>query len=85
MALLGIAVLVLGFVLRANPLLIVVAAALVTGMAAAWAPGADVATVLQAGTHTLAAFGKADYKITDLMVAIASTSTFRTRKAPDLQ
>jgi hypothetical protein len=36
-------------------------------------------------TEALAAFAKADYKITDLMVAIASTSAFRTRQAPDLQ
>jgi uncharacterized membrane protein len=59
MSLLGIAVLVLGFVLRANPLLIVLAAALVTGMAAAWAPGASAATLVQAATGTLAAFGRA--------------------------
>jgi uncharacterized membrane protein len=59
MPLLGIAVLVLGFVLRANPLLIVLASALVTGVAAAWTPGADAATLLHALTGTLAAFGKA--------------------------
>jgi len=59
MSLLGIAVLVVGFVLRANPLLIVLAAALVTGMAAAWTPGADLGTLLHAATGTLAAFGKA--------------------------
>jgi uncharacterized membrane protein len=59
MALLGIAVLVLGFVLRANPLLIVMASALVTGLAAAWTPGADSATLLHGLTGTLAAFGKA--------------------------
>src|SRR5262249_29914284 len=58
-SLLGMAVLVLGFVMRANPLLIVLAAALVTGMAAAWTPGADAATMLHAATHTLATFGKA--------------------------
>ena len=59
MSLLGIAVLVAGFVLRANPLLIVIAAALVTGVAAAWTPGADLATLGHAATDTLAAFGKA--------------------------
>ncbi|MBK7368222.1 MAG: DUF969 domain-containing protein [Candidatus Eisenbacteria bacterium] len=59
MSLLGIAVLVLGFVLRANPLLIVLASAIVTGLAAAWSPGADASTYVQAGTGTLAAFGKA--------------------------
>ena len=59
MTLLGIAVLVLGFVLRANPLLIVLAAAIVTGLAAAWTPGADAGTLAHAGAATLAAFGKA--------------------------
>ncbi|MFN8588271.1 MAG: DUF969 domain-containing protein [Candidatus Eisenbacteria bacterium] len=59
MSLLGIVVLVLGFVLRANPLLIVVAAALVTGVAAAWSPQADAATLAHALDGTLAAFGKA--------------------------
>jgi uncharacterized membrane protein len=59
MSLLGLAVLVLGFVLRANPLLIVLAAALVTGMAAAWTPGASLGTLAHAATGTLAAFGKA--------------------------
>jgi uncharacterized membrane protein len=59
MPLLGIMVLVLGFVLRANPLLTVLGAALVTGMAAAWAPGASVGMLAEAARDTLAAFGKA--------------------------
>jgi uncharacterized membrane protein len=59
MSLLGIAVLVIGFVLRANPLLIVLAAALVTGMAVAWTPGADAGTLGHAAVATLAAFGRA--------------------------
>ena len=59
MSLFGIAVLVLGFVLRANPLLIVLSAALVTGVAGAWTPGADVATLAHAAADTLAAFGRA--------------------------
>ncbi len=59
MSLLGIAVLVVGFVLRANPLLIVLAAALVTGLAAAWTPGAGPATLLHAARDTLASFGHA--------------------------
>ena len=59
MSLLGIAVLVLGFVVRANPLLIVLAAAIVTGVAAAWAPGTDSRTLVHAAITTLAAFGKA--------------------------
>jgi uncharacterized membrane protein len=59
MSLLGIAVLVLGFVVRANPLLIVLAAAIVTGVAAAGAPGASAGTLAHAAITTLAAFGKA--------------------------
>ncbi|HUK62960.1 MAG TPA: DUF969 domain-containing protein [Dongiaceae bacterium] len=59
MALLGIVVLVVGFVLRANPLLIVLAAALVSGVAAAWAPGASPSTLGHAAVTTLASFGKA--------------------------
>jgi hypothetical protein len=41
----------------------------------------DEATI----TEALAAFAKNDYKITDLMVALATTPGFRTRKAPELQ
>jgi uncharacterized membrane protein len=59
MSLLGLAVLVVGFALRANPLLHVFAAALVTGMAAAWAPGANLGTLGAAATATLAGFGRA--------------------------
>jgi len=59
LVLLGIAVVVFGFVVRANPLLVVVAAALVTGLAAAWTPEADFAVMWQAAVSTLEAFGKA--------------------------
>jgi len=59
LVLLGIGVVVLGFVLRANPLLVVMAAALVTGLAAAWAPGADIGAMGAALVATLGAFGKA--------------------------
>jgi len=59
LVLLGIAVVVLGFVLRANPLLVVMAAALTTGLAAAWTPEADLQTMYVAARDTLAAFGKA--------------------------
>ncbi|MEZ5959118.1 MAG: DUF969 domain-containing protein [Hyphomonadaceae bacterium] len=59
LVLLGIGVVVLGFVLRANPLLVVMAAALTTGLAAAWTPEAEFAIYLAAATDTLAAFGKA--------------------------
>lgn len=59
LVLLGIGVVVLGFVLRANPLLVVMAAALTTGLAAAWTPAADLQTMYVAGMATLSAFGKA--------------------------
>jgi len=59
LVLLGIGVVVLGFVLRANPLLVVMAAVLTTGLAAAWTPEADLAIYVAAGRDTLAAFGKA--------------------------
>ena len=59
LVLLGIGVVVLGFVLRANPLLVVMAAALTTGLAAAWTPGADLAAMASAAVATVAAFGKA--------------------------
>lgn len=59
LVLLGIGVVVLGFVLRANPLLVVMAAALTTGLAAAWTPDADIQLMYQAALDTLAAFGKA--------------------------
>ena len=59
LVLLGIGVVVLGFVARANPLLVVMAAALTTGLAAAWTPGVTPETMWAAVLHTLAAFGKA--------------------------
>ncbi|MFT3724309.1 MAG: DUF969 domain-containing protein [Hyphomonadaceae bacterium] len=59
LVLLGIAVVVFGFIVRANPLLVVMAAAIVTGLAAAWTPAADLAVMWQAGIDTLALFGKA--------------------------
>jgi uncharacterized membrane protein len=59
LVLLGIAVVVFGFIVRANPLLVVMAAALVTGLSAAWTPDADMATMTQAAMGTLESFGKA--------------------------
>lgn len=59
LVLLGIGVVVLGFVLRANPLLVVMAAALTTGLAAAWTPAADVQVMYSATLSTLGSFGKA--------------------------
>jgi uncharacterized membrane protein len=59
LVLLGIAVVVFGFIVRANPLLVVMGAALTTGLAAAWTPEAELVTYYVAGRDTLAAFGKA--------------------------
>lgn len=59
LVLLGIGVVVLGFVLRANPLLVVMAAAMTTGLAAAWTPVADAQIMYSAARDTLAGFGKA--------------------------
>ncbi|HVY89242.1 MAG TPA: DUF969 domain-containing protein [Hyphomonadaceae bacterium] len=59
LVLLGIGVVVLGFVVRANPLLVVMAAAITTGLAAAWTPNADLAVMWNAALTTLATFGKA--------------------------
>ena len=62
--LLGIVVLVAGFVARLNPLAVILVAAVVTGTAAAVAPGVGVGELAQAAIDTLAAFGKAfnDYR-----------------------
>ncbi|MBL8542235.1 MAG: DUF969 domain-containing protein [Hyphomonadaceae bacterium] len=59
LVLLGIGVVILGFVLRANPLLVVMAAALTTGLAAAWTPQADLQAMTDAALSTLSAFGRA--------------------------
>jgi len=59
LVLLGIAVVVFGFIVRANPLLVVMAAALTTGLAAAWTPEATLAAYYAAAEQTLAQFGKA--------------------------
>jgi len=62
--LLGIAVLVGGFVARLNPLAVILAAAVVTGVAATFAPGVSPAALWTAALDTIAAFGKAfnDYR-----------------------
>jgi uncharacterized membrane protein len=59
LVLLGIAVVVAGFILRINPLLVILAAALTTGVLAAVGPGVGAGELWQAGIATLAAFGKA--------------------------
>ncbi len=62
--LLGIAVLVGGFVARLNPLAVILAAAVLTGVAAAIAPGVGPVALWTAALDTIAAFGKAfnDYR-----------------------
>lgn len=62
--LLGIAVLVGGFVARLNPLAVILAAAVVTGVAAAIAPGVGLPDLWAAALDTIATFGKAfnDYR-----------------------
>ena len=59
LVLLGILVVVAGFVARINPLLVILAAAIVTGVCAAIAPGVSLAALFQAGVATLTAFGDA--------------------------
>jgi uncharacterized membrane protein len=59
LVLLGIAVVVLGFIARINPLLVILLAAIVTGVAAAVAPGVDIRALGLAAVNTLAAFGDA--------------------------
>ncbi|MGZ9101049.1 MAG: 5-oxoproline transporter, DUF969 family subunit, partial [Brevundimonas sp.] len=59
LVLLGIAVVVLGFIARINPLLVILLAAIVTGVAAVVAPGVDARALGQAAIDTLAAFGDA--------------------------
>ncbi len=59
LVLFGILVVVVGFVARINPLLVILAAAIVTGVTAAMAPGIGLAALFHAAIATLAAFGKA--------------------------
>jgi uncharacterized membrane protein len=57
--LLGVLAVVVGFAARLNPLLVVVIAALVTGVAALVAPGVTPGVLWQAAVDTLAVLGKA--------------------------
>ena len=59
LVLLGIGVVVAGFVARINPLLVILAAAIVTGVCAAVAPGVSLPALWQAAVATLSAFGDA--------------------------
>ncbi|MDP3738858.1 MAG: DUF969 family protein [Hyphomonadaceae bacterium] len=81
--LLGIGVVVFGFVVRANPLLVVMAAAIVTGLAAAWTPGVDLATMWSVGVATLARFGKAFQIPTAIPLLIANIILMRFLAFPE--
>lgn len=59
LVLLGIAVVVAGFVARINPLVVILVAALTTGVLAAVAPGVDARALLAAGIDTISRFGEA--------------------------
>ena len=59
LVLLGILVVVAGFLARINPLLVILAAAIVTGICAVIAPGVSLSALWQAAVATLAAFGDA--------------------------
>jgi uncharacterized membrane protein len=57
--LIGIGIVVLGFAVRANPLLVVMSAAITTGLAAAWTPNANTEVMAAALSATLGSFGRA--------------------------
>lgn len=59
LVLLGILVVVAGFIARINPLLVILAAAIVTGVLAAVSPGVDARALFDAGVATLTRFGEA--------------------------
>ena len=59
LVLLGIAVVVVGFVARINPLVVILVAALTTGVLAAVGPGVDGGALLGAGIDTISRFGEA--------------------------
>ena len=59
LVLLGIAVVVLGFVARINPLVVILAAAIATGVMAAVGPGMDARALLTAAIDTISQFGEA--------------------------
>ncbi|PZO02368.1 MAG: DUF969 domain-containing protein [Alphaproteobacteria bacterium] len=59
LVLFGIGVVVLGFIARINPLIVILVAAITTGVLAAVVPGVDGRTLLTAGIDTIARFGEA--------------------------
>ena len=59
LVLLGIAVVVTGFVARINPLVVILVAAITTGVLAAVGPAVDAPALLAAGVDTISRFGEA--------------------------
>ncbi|MFA4940001.1 DUF969 domain-containing protein [Brevundimonas sp.] len=59
LVLIGIAVVVVGFVARINPLVVILVAAITTGVLAAVGPGVDARALLTAGIDTISRFGEA--------------------------
>ncbi len=59
LVLIGIAVVVAGFVARINPLVVILIAAITTGVLAAVGPGVDARALLMAGLDTISRFGQA--------------------------
>ncbi|VXB60774.1 DUF969 domain-containing protein [Brevundimonas sp. G8] len=59
LVLIGIAVVVVGFVARINPLVVILVAAITTGLLAAIGPGVDARALLTAGVDTISRFGEA--------------------------
>lgn len=59
LVLLGILIVVAGFVARINPLIVILVAAIATGVLAAVGPGVDARALFQAGVGTIARFGQA--------------------------
>lgn len=59
LVLLGVAVVVAGFVARINPLIVILVAAITTGVLAAAGPGATPETLFAAGVDTISRFGTA--------------------------
>ncbi|OHC91637.1 MAG: hypothetical protein A2792_10535 [Sphingomonadales bacterium RIFCSPHIGHO2_01_FULL_65_20] len=59
LVLLGIAVVVAGFVARINPLVVILVAAITTGVLAAVGPGVDARALLTAAINTISRFGEA--------------------------
>jgi len=59
LVLFGILIVVAGFVARINPLVVILVAAIATGMLAAVGPGVDAQGLLTAGIDTISRFGQA--------------------------